>query len=38
MRTALLARLPLAWLYRGAFNDAAFQALCSKVSELVSAQ
>ena len=28
----------VAWLYRGAFDNAAFQALCSKVSELVSAQ
>ena len=28
----------VAWLYRGAFDDTAFQALCSKVSELASAQ
>jgi hypothetical protein len=26
----------VAWLYRGAFGDAASQALCSKVSELMS--
>lgn len=28
----------VAWLHRGAFDDAAFQALCSRVSELTSAK
>jgi len=28
----------VAWFFRGAFDDTAFQTLCSKVSELVSAQ
>jgi hypothetical protein len=28
----------VAWLYRGGFDDTAFQTLCTKVSELVSAQ
>ena len=28
----------VAWLYRGAFNETAFQALCFKVSELTSAK
>ena len=28
----------VAWLYQGAFDDAAFQALCSRVSELKSAK
>lgn len=28
----------VAWLHRGAFEDAAFQALCARVSELMSAK
>ena len=28
----------VAWLYQGAFDDAAFQALCSRVSDLISAK
>jgi hypothetical protein len=28
----------VAWLYRGAFDETAFQTLCNKVSELVCAQ
>ena len=28
----------VAWLYRGAFDETAFQTLCTKVSQLVSAK